>query len=90
VRLLTDDFGEDVGDEFDGEGWGQTKTPPAGAGGAFVVSLSPWCSFGRDFGDRGAGGGFVDDGLVGGVGGDQGLDREVVHRPGQAAGDLVD
>jgi len=25
-----------------------------------------------------------------GVGGDQGLDGEVVHRPGQSAGDLVD
>ena len=34
--------------------------------------------------------GFVDDCLVGGVGGDEGLDGEVVHRPGQAAGDLVD
>ena len=61
-----------------------------------VVVVSGWWSgcrvwsFGGDFGDGGSGAGFVDDGLVGGVGGDEGLDGEVVHRSGQAAGDLVD
>ena len=60
---------------------------PAGvAGGALVVMLA-WCwSFCRDLGDGGPGAGFVDDGLVGGVGGDEGLDGQVVHGPGQSAG----
>ena len=38
--------------------------------------------FGGDFGDGGAGGGLVDDVAVGGVGGDEGLDGEVVHGSG--------
>lgn len=54
-----------------------------------VVRLSAG-SLGGDFGDGGSGAGFVNDRLVAGVGGDQGLDGEVVHRAGQAAGDLVD
>src|SRR5215467_12860911 len=39
-----------------------------------------------DFGDRRAGCGFVDDGLAGGVGGDEGLQGEVVDCPRVAAG----
>jgi hypothetical protein len=38
--------------------------------------------FGGDLGDGGAGGGLIDDALVGGVGGDEGLQGEVVDRPG--------
>ena len=59
---------------------------PAG----FVVTVSGWWSLCRDLGDGGSGGGFVDDGLVGGERGDEGLDGEVVHRAGQPAADLVD
>ena len=47
-------------------------------------------SFGGDLGERGAGGALVADRLVARVGGDQRLRREVVHRPGQAAGGVVD
>ena len=45
---------------------------------------------GGGFGDGGAGGGFVDDGFVGGVGGDEGLDGEVVDGAGAAAAGVVD
>jgi transposase, IS5 family len=48
-----------------------------------------WCSVRRDFGDRCAGGGFVDDGLFGGERGHQGLQRKVVHRARIAAAGLV-
>src|SRR5882757_10881485 len=44
----------------------------------------------EDFGDRGADGGLVDEGLVGGERGDQGLQGEVVHRAGETAGGGVD
>ena len=40
------------------------------------------CLFGGDFGDCGSGGGFVDDRFLGGVGGDEGLDGEVVDGAG--------
>ncbi len=59
-------------------------------GGACVVSVAEWWSFGGDFGDGGSGAGFVDDALVGGVGGDEGLDGRVVHGAGQPTADLVD
>ena len=49
-----------------------------------------WRSFSGDLGDGGPGAGLIDDGFLGGVGGDEGLDREVVHRSREAAGDLVD
>jgi hypothetical protein len=55
-----------------------------------VFMVSWWWSLCRDLGDGGSGAGFVDDRFVGCEGGDEGLDRQVVHRPGQAAGDLVD
>src|SRR5215212_6142216 len=55
-----------------------------------MVTLSWWCSFCGDFGDGGAGAGFVDDRFLAGVGGDEGLDSAVVHRLRQASGDLVD
>jgi hypothetical protein len=45
-----------------------------------VFGVSGWCSFRRDFGDGCAGGGFVDDGLIGGERGDEGLERKVVDR----------
>jgi hypothetical protein len=41
-----------------------------------VFRVSGWCSVCRDFGDGRAGGGFVDDGLVGGEGGDEGSERK--------------
>src|SRR4249920_3416997 len=62
-------------------GWG-----PAG----FVVVLSSWSSVCRDLGDRGPRGGLVDDGLVGGERGHEGLDGEVVHRSRESTADLVD
>jgi hypothetical protein len=40
--------------------------------------------------DRGAGGGFVDDGLAGGAGGQQRGDGEPVDRPGQSSCLAVD
>ena len=42
-------------------------------GGVVVCRVSVWCSVCRDFGDGCAGGGFVDDGLVGAERGDEGL-----------------
>jgi hypothetical protein len=42
------------------------------------VFRSPEWLLGGDFGDGGSGAGLVDDRLVGGVGGDEGLDGEVV------------
>ena len=45
---------------------------------------------GGDLGDGGSGGGLVDDGLVRCVGGDEGLQAEVVDRAGQPAAGLVD
>jgi len=54
-----------------------------------VVVLSVWSLVCRDLGDGGAGGGLVDDALVGGERGDEGLDREVVYRSREAATDLV-
>ena len=45
-----------------------------------VFGVSVWCSVRRDFGDGCAGCGFVDDGLVGGERGDEGLECEVVDR----------
>ena len=59
---------------------------PAG----FVGVLSFWSSVCRDLGDGSSRGGFVDDALVGREGGDEGLDREVVHRARQASADLMD
>src|SRR6266496_3933988 len=55
-----------------------------------MVRLSAWWSFGRDFGDGGAGGGLVDDALIGGERGQQGLQGEVVDRAWVAAAGLVD
>jgi hypothetical protein len=55
-----------------------------------VVSVVSSWSFGGDLGDGGTGRGFVDDCFLGGVGGDEGLEGEVVDRRGQAACDLVD
>lgn len=49
----------------------------------------PARSFGGDLRDRRPGGGFVDDRLLGGVSGDEGLQRQIVDRPGQAAAHLV-
>ena len=54
-----------------------------------VFGVSVWCSVCRDFGNGGAGGGFVDDGLIGGEGGDEGLQCEVVDRAGVAAAGLM-
>jgi hypothetical protein len=43
-----------------------------------------------DLGDRGPGGGVIDEVLAGAGGGDQGGGADVVDRPGLAAGGLVD
>ena len=59
------------------------------SGGPLVFRLSLCCSFCRDFGDGGAGGGFVDDGFVGGERGDEGLERKVVDRARIAAAGLM-
>lgn len=47
-------------------------------------------SFGVDLGDCGSGGFVVDDGCFGGVGGDEGLDGDVVHGAGQSSCGFVD
>jgi hypothetical protein len=49
-----------------------------------MLAVSPGFGrlFGGDFGDGGAGGGLVDDSLVRREGRDEGLQGEVVHRPG--------
>gem|GEM_PF-4527414 len=64
---------------------GVLKSPSAGGRRGCVLRLSRWCSLCRALGDGDAGGGVIDDGLVQGVGGDEGLDGEVVHGTGQAA-----
>ena len=60
------------------------------SGGALVFVVAAWWSVCRDFGGGGPGAGFVDDGFAGGVGGDEGLDGEVVDGSGQAAAGGVD
>jgi len=56
-----------------------------------VFTVSVGCSFCRDdFGDDGAGGGFVDEFLAGGAGGDEGGQGEVVDGAGFAAAGVVD
>ena len=92
--MLPGVFDEDVAVVRGEDGWAE-NAPPAGAGrgvghrgDVLVVVVTAWCSrcriglFGRDFGDGGAGGGFVDDGFVGGERGDEGLDGEVVDGAG--------
>src|SRR5262249_53572511 len=65
---------------------------PAGRvpGGVLVFNVLAWCSVCSYLGDGGAGGRFIDDGLVGGERGDQGLEGEVVDGAGVAAAGLVD
>ena len=91
-QVLTATVGEDDGATLTAavrEG----RRPPSGGSGR-----GPWWSgwrcdghcvvvivlglFGGDLGDGGAGGCLVDDGLVHRVGGDEGLQGEVVHRAG--------
>ncbi len=59
-----------------------------------MLTLSAWCRaerlFVEGFGDGGAGGGLVDDGLAGCVGGDECLEAEVVDGAGVAAAGLLD
>ena len=52
--------------------------------------MSAGCSFCRYFRHGGARGGLIDDGFAGGVGGDEGLEGEVVDGAGGAAGSGVD
>jgi hypothetical protein len=74
------------------------KAPPPGrGGGALRARRRLWWARRRvavlvvgDFGDGRAGGGFVDDGLAAGEGGDESGDGEVVDGPGVAAGGGVD
>jgi hypothetical protein len=67
--------------------WWHEKAPPAMPAGlcvrvvVVVFRLSRWSSLCCHFGDGCAGAGFVDDVLLAGVGGDEGLDGEVVDRP---------
>ena len=49
-----------------------------------------WSVCRDDFGDGGAGGGVVDDGLAGDAGGDERGEGEVVDGAGLAAGGFVD
>ena len=79
------------GGVVDGEDVGAGKGPAGGvSGGALVCVLAVWWSVCGDLGGRGAGAGFVHDGLAVGVGGDERLDREVVDGSGQAAAGGVD
>lgn len=56
-------------------------TPPVdGRRGRWCSGCRGWCSARRDFGNGCTGGRFIDDGLVGGEGGDEGLERKVVDR----------
>src|SRR6266700_3405564 len=91
VELFPAVHGVHEGDVQDGyvAAWG---TPPGGVpGGVSVARVSWWWSVCRGlFGDGGAGGGFVGDGLAGGVGGEQGGDGEPVDGAGHAAGVGVD
>src|SRR5262249_11485887 len=71
------------------------KAPPAGwRAGLSWAGRRAWWTGCRlvvgDFADGGAGGFFVDDGLAGCVGGDEGCDGEVVDGPGVAACGGVD
>lgn len=68
--------GEDVGAWKGPAGWD--------SGGALVCVVAAWWSVCRDLGGGGAGAGFVDDGFAAGVGGDEGLDGEVVDGPVEA------
>jgi len=79
--------------------WWRSRWPWAGAGnpagrvpgGVLVAGVSWWQSVCRGLlGDGGAGGGFVGDGLAGGVGGEQGGDGEPVDGAGHPAGVAVD
>jgi hypothetical protein len=80
----------DIGVVEGADGLGVKKPRRWGSGRGLVFRVALWCSFGGDFGDGGAGGGFVDDGFVGGEGCDEGLDGEVVDGAGVAAAGLVD
>src|SRR6266516_2235054 len=71
--------------------WVVEKAPPGGCRRGLVFKLSLGCSFCRDdLGDGGSGGGFVDDLLVCGEGGDKGGDGEVVDGAGFAAAGVMD
>src|SRR6266542_6654973 len=74
-----------------GDGSGMGKPRRVGSGGALVFVLSRWWSVCRgEFGDGGAGAGFVDDGFSVGEGGEEGVDGDVVDDAGVAAAGLVD
>src|SRR5215468_1611762 len=71
--------------------WVGGKPRPAGAGRGLVLVVSWGCSFCRDdFGDGGAGGGFVGEFFAGGEGGDERGEGEVVDGAGFAAAGVVD
>jgi len=74
--------GEDVGVTFADDGLLAGMNPADRRPAGLVVGLSRWSSVCRDLGAGGAGGGLVEDALVGGERRDQGLDCEVVHRAG--------
>src|SRR6476646_3636707 len=72
------------------------KAPSRGSGrglgggaGGVLIAVTPWL-FGGDFGDGGAGGGFVDDCFVRCVGRDKGLQGKVVHGAWQSSAGVVD
>lgn len=70
---------------------GVERAPPAGFGGAIVFVVSGWWSVCRgEFGRGGAGAGFVHDGFAVGVGGEEGMDGQVVDRSRVAAAGVVD
>ena len=73
ITVLTGTQDEHVGG-IDGEDVRCEMTPPGWCpAGSVVFGETVWCSVCGDFGDGCAGGGFVDDGLVGAEPGDEGL-----------------
>jgi hypothetical protein len=78
---------------------GCEKAPPGDGGRGFgrlgdgvlgLVTCAGRGSVGAGFGDRGPGGFLVDDGVVAGECCGEGVDGEVVHGAGIAAGGVVD
>src|SRR6266567_6557980 len=80
------------GDGHGGDGGGVENPAWRVPGGVVVDEVAAWWSVCRGgfLADGGAGGGLVDDGLAGCVGGEQRGDGEPVDGPGQAAGLAVD
>src|SRR5260221_7993076 len=82
---------EDVGDTDLGDVLAVENPAGRARRGLGVLGVSRWCSGCRgDFGDRGAGGGPVGEGVPGGASGDEIRDAPGVDGSGQAAGGVLD